>query len=47
MELEEIWKGLHPQYLEMAEISQSESQFWSGRVCLPGMSPVLCAGMGT
>lgn len=46
MELEEIWKGLHPQCLEMAEISQLESQCWSGGVCVSGMSPVLCAGTG-
>lgn len=38
MELEEIWKGLHPQCLEMAEISQLESQCWSEVCVSQGMS---------
>lgn len=42
MELEEIWKGLHPQCLEMAEISQLESQCWSGSVCVRHVSSSLC-----
>ena len=46
MELEEIWKGLHPQCSEMAEMSQWESQCWSGRVCVPSTSPVPCVGTG-